>query len=89
MAALAVTGLGLVASAVVLVRTALLLPALAVLMEMLTAAGLLRLAAAPTYSRALGAGGVLLTRRLVVLGLTAGRAPVTTGAAPDRPPPSR
>ncbi len=63
-AALCVTALALVSGAVALVRIRQLGPALAVLMEMLTGAGLLNLAAAPTLDRALGAGGVLLIRSL-------------------------
>ncbi len=70
-ASLGVTALGLAAGGLVLARTRMLGPALAVLMEMLTGAGLLRLAAAPTLTRALGAGGVLLVRRLAILGLRA------------------
>ncbi len=68
-AALCVTALALVSGAVALVRIRQLAPALAVLMEMLTGAGLLHLAAAPTLNRALGAGGVLLIRKLAILRL--------------------
>ncbi len=68
-AALCVTALALLSGAVALVRIRQLGPALAVLMEMLTGAGLLHLAAAPTLNRALGAGGVLLIRKLAILRL--------------------
>jgi len=71
---LVVTALGLVVGALLLARTRTLGPAVAVLMEMLTGAGLLRLAASPTWTRAAGAGGVLLVRRIVILGLS-GRQP--------------
>lgn len=68
-ASLIVTALGVVVGGVVLVRTERLGPALAALLEMLTGAGLLRLAAAPTLTRALTAGAVLLVRRLATAGL--------------------
>lgn len=68
-AALCVTALALAVGAVVVIRTRRLAPALACFMELLTGAGLLRLAASPTLTRALAAGGVLLVRRLAVLGL--------------------
>lgn len=71
-ASLVVTALGLLAAGLVLVRTGQLLPALGVLLEMLTGAGLLRLAAAPTLTRALAAGGVLLVRQVATLGLRGG-----------------
>jgi len=61
--------MALVSGAVALARIRQLGPALAVLMEMLTGAGLLHLAAAPTLNRALGAGGVLLIRKLAILRL--------------------
>lgn len=71
-ASLAVTALALGVSALVLARTGRLLPALGVLLELLTGAGLLRLAAAPTLDRALAAAGVLLVRQLATLGLRGG-----------------
>ncbi len=71
-AALAVTGLGVGLAAFVLGRTRTPGAALAVLMEVLTAAGLLRLAAAPTVTRALAAAGVVVVRRLAVLGIRGG-----------------
>ncbi len=71
-ASLLVTTLGLGVVALVLARTGRLIVSLTVFMEMLTAAGLLRLAAAPTLARALAAGGVLLVRRLATLGLHRG-----------------
>jgi len=74
-ASLAVTALGLLTAGLVLARTRMPLPALAVLLEMLTGAGLLRLAAAPTLTRALAAGGILLVRQVAALGLR-GRPPL-------------
>jgi len=68
-ASLLVVAAGVGAGALVLVRTRALLPALASLLELLTAAGLLRLAATPTYDRAAAAAGVLVVRRLATLGL--------------------
>lgn len=68
-ASLIVTALGVVVGGVVLARTERLGPSLAALLEMLTAAGLLRLAAAPTLTRALTAVAVLLVRRLATAGL--------------------
>lgn len=68
-ASLIVTGLGLVVGLLVLVRARQLGPALAAFLVMLTGAGLLRLAAAPTPARALAAGAVLLVRQLVTAGL--------------------
>jgi len=68
-ASLLVTTFGLGVGALVLARTGRLIVSLTVFMDMLTAAGLLRLAAAPTLTRALAAGGVLLVRRLATLGL--------------------
>jgi hypothetical protein len=80
-ASLIVTALGIVVGGVVLVRTERLLPALAALLEMLTGAGLLRLAAAPTLTRALTAGSVLLVRRLATAGL---RGALPLGGLPPR-----
>jgi len=79
---LVVTALGLVVGALLLARTRTLVPAVAVLMEMLTGAGLLRLAASPTWTRAAGAGGVLLVRRIVILGLRADNPPAPGPAGP-------
>ncbi len=67
-AALVVTALGIAVAGVVLVRTGRLQPSLAALLEMPTGAGLLRLAALPTPTRALTAGCVLLVRRLAAAG---------------------
>jgi len=80
-ASLIVTALGIVVGGVVLVRTERLLPALAALLEMLTGAGLLRLAASPTLTRALTAGSVLLVRRLATAGL---RGALPLGGLPPR-----
>jgi hypothetical protein len=71
-AALAVTGAGLVAAAVVLVATRRPLPALTVLLDLLLAAGLLRLTGSPGWPALLTAASVVLLRRLVGSGLRAG-----------------
>ncbi len=80
-ASLLVTTFGLGIGALVLARTGRLIVSLTVFMDLLAAAGLLRLAAAPTFTRAVGAGGVLLVRRLATLGLHGGD-PVGRVAAP-------
>lgn len=67
--ALAVTASGVLAAGVCLATTRDLRTALAVLLEMLTAAGLLRLAGPPSLRVTAAAGVVLLIRRLAVLGL--------------------
>lgn len=82
-AALVVAALGLVVGALVLVRTGQLLPSLAALLEMLGGAGLLRLSAEPSLTRALAAGAVLLVRRLVTAGLR-GAPPVPALVGPLR-----
>lgn len=65
-AASAVVGaMGIVASAAALAATRRPLAALAVLLDFLMAAGLLHLAADPTYLRALSAGIVLAVRHLI------------------------
>lgn len=85
-ASLWVTAAGLGVGALVLSRTGQVAPALAALMELLTAAGLLHLAAAPTLSHALAAGGILLVRRLATLGL---RPRARPGSQSGKYPPSR
>ncbi len=80
-AALLVGVFGLGVAALVLARTGRLIVSLTALMDLLTAAGLLRLAAAPTLTRALAAGGVLVVRQLATLGLHGGD-PVGRVAAP-------
>jgi len=68
-AALLVSAAGLAAAGVVLLRTGKVGAALPVLLEMLTGAGLLRLAADPALTRALAAAGILVVRRVAVAGL--------------------
>lgn len=78
LAALLVTGAALTVAAVVPTtrRPAIALP---VLLEFLTAAGLIRLAAQPTWTRLFVAAGVVALRRLVVVGLE------PAGRGRDRP----
>lgn len=73
-AALLTTAAALLLAAFVLVRTARPTAALAVLLDMLTAAGLLRLAVDPSWNRTAGAAGVLLVRLLAGVGLRARQA---------------
>jgi hypothetical protein len=61
--------LGVIASATVLVTVRRRDEALAVLLDLLTAAGLLHLAADPSYKRAASAALVLAVRRLVTWSL--------------------
>jgi uncharacterized membrane protein len=79
LAALLVTGAALTVAAVVLVTTRRPAIALPVLLEFLTAAGLIRLAAQPTWTRLFVAAGVVALRRLVVVGLE------PAGRGRDRP----
>ncbi|MFD1829924.1 hypothetical protein ACFSJS_09630 [Streptomyces desertarenae] len=71
LAALAVTAFGLVAAAVVLAVERRLMPALAVLLDFLIAAGLLRLAAEPAWDAIAAAAAVIAVRKLVTAGLRA------------------
>jgi len=72
-AALVVTVAGLVAAAVALAVTRRAMPAMALLLDFLTAAALLRLAAPPSW-RALGAATlVIVIRQLASHALTAAR----------------
>ena len=64
--------MGIVAGAAALATTRHPLAALAVLLDFLTAAGLLHLAADPTYLRALSAGIVLAVRHLITWSLRTG-----------------
>ncbi|PJE98052.1 hypothetical protein CUT44_02080 [Streptomyces carminius] len=68
-AALAVTAFGLVSAAVVLVAARRLMPALAVLLDFLIAAGLLRLAGDPAWDTVAAAAAVVAVRKLVTAGL--------------------
>jgi hypothetical protein len=56
--------------------------ALAVLLDLLTAAGLLHLAADPSYMRAASAGVVLVIRRLITWSLANGKAGMGTSMGP-------
>jgi len=80
--ALGLTAAALIAAGVVLVATRRPAAAMPVLLEFLTAAGLVRLAAEPTWSRLLGAAAVVAVRRLLVGGLGAGRLGAGGRAAP-------
>ena len=73
-AALAVVAAALVSAGVVLVSTRRPAAALPVLLDLLTAAGLLRLAAEPSWQRIVSAAAVVALRHLVVHGLRAGAA---------------
>ncbi len=72
MVAIMLTGAALVAAAVVLASTRQLACALPVLLEFLTAAGLIRLARDPTWTSLLMAAGVIALRRLILLTLRPG-----------------
>ncbi|HLZ39128.1 MAG TPA: hypothetical protein VKP64_15580 [Mycobacteriales bacterium] len=68
-AALLVSAAALVAVAVVFVRTHDARAVLPVLLDLLLAAGLPRLAVLPTWSRIATAAAIVLLRRLIVIGL--------------------
>ena len=80
--ALLLTVAALTCGAVVLASTHRWAAALAVFLDLLTAAGLLRLAGEPSYRRALTAALLLLIRRVVGLGLRQGARARATTAAP-------
>jgi uncharacterized membrane protein len=86
--ALVVSAMALVAGVVALAATRRPALALGVLLDLLLAAGLLRLAAEPTWSSLATAAAVVALRRLIGAGLrTGGRAfsaAVVGRAAPDR-----
>ncbi len=79
--ALVCTGGGLIAGVAVLARTRQVLPAVAVSLDLWTAAGLLRLAGPPSWQRVAAAAAVVALRRLLAAGLRAsaqeGRRPGT------------
>ncbi len=89
--AVGVTALALVAGAVALAATRRPALALGVLLDLLLAAGLLRLAAEPTWASLATAAAVVLLRRLIGAGLRAGgrafSAAVVARPARDRRPP--
>jgi len=70
-AALVTTAFGLVAAAVVLAAARSARAAMAVLLDFLTAAGLLRLVGEPTWDALAAAAAVVAVRKLVVAGLYA------------------
>lgn len=80
LAALLVTAAALVAAAVALAATGRPRAALPVLLDLLTAAGLIRLAADPEWRRLLTAAAVVLLRHVIATDL--GR----SGPPPSRPP---
>ena len=65
--------LALASAAAALAATGRFMVALAVLLDLLTAAGLLHLAADPTYMRALSAAAILAIRHLVTWSLMSSR----------------
>lgn len=71
--AVAVTGGGVLAAALVLARTRSPVLALGVLLDLFTAAGLIRLTGPPDLQRTATAALVILIRHLAVFGLTTGR----------------
>ncbi len=71
--AVAVTGGGLLVAALVLARTRKPVLALGVLLDLFTAAGLIRLTGPPDLQRTATAALVILIRHLAVFGLTTGR----------------
>ena len=82
--ALAVTAAALVAGLVALVATRRPAAALPVFLDLLVAAGLLRLVGEPTWQALATAAGIIGLRRLIGFGLrTGGRA--WASARPDRP----
>jgi len=76
-AALLVTAGALLAAAIVLVRTADVPTSLGVLLDLLTAAGLLRLATEPTPTRLASAAGIIALRKLATFGFNAAGRPRT------------
>jgi hypothetical protein len=73
-AALLVAAAALLVGTAALLRTRRLAPALALTLDLLTAAGLLRLAATQTWAAIGGAALVVLLRRLLAVGLHRGSA---------------
>ncbi len=83
--ALAVTAAGLVAALLVLLRTGRPPAALAALLDMLTAAGLLRLTGSPDAKRLLTAATIIALRRVVRYGIDLGGRPEGAVARPGEP----
>jgi len=80
-ASLVVTAAALVCGGVALARTRRLSEALAVFLDLLTAAGLLRLAATPTWRALATSAAIVALRHLGGAGLAAGRRARAVGAA--------
>ncbi len=81
LAALTVAAGALVAGALVLVRTRRPAVALPVLLELLLAAGLLRLAGEPSWGTITTVAAIVLLRRLIGVGLRAGDRSLVAGTA--------
>ncbi|PRY47724.1 uncharacterized protein DUF1622 [Geodermatophilus tzadiensis] len=82
--ALGVSGLALVAGALALVATRRPALALGVLLDLLLAAGLLRLATEPTWTSIATAAAVVALRRLIGAGLRAGGRVLADPSPPAR-----
>jgi hypothetical protein len=82
--ALACTAAGLLAGLVVMARTGKGLLALAVALDLWTAAGLLRLAGPPSWARLAGAAAIIALRQLLGLGLRASSLTGIGGAVVER-----
>jgi hypothetical protein len=82
--AVVVTGGGVLAAALALARTRDPVLALGILLDLLTAAGLLRLTGPPDAARAAGAALVVLIRHVAGYGLSLRRGPRPGVAGPPR-----
>ena len=82
-AAMVVAAAGVLSAALVLARTRDLRLAVAVLLEFLTAAGLLRLTEATSVLPVLTAAGIILVRRVAIRGLSDPRTRARTGVVAD------
>jgi uncharacterized membrane protein len=82
---MAVVLLGIIAATATLGSTRRLARALPVLLDLLTAAGLLHLTTAPSYQRAATAAAILVIRHLLSWGLAEGPAHIYPGREPARP----
>lgn len=83
-AALLLTALGLLCAVLVLARSRDVRQALAVLLEFLLAAGLLRLVHGATYRGLASTALIVVIRKLVSFGFSTGRRGGASGAAPGR-----
>jgi hypothetical protein len=84
-AALLVTAAGLVVAVVALARTRRILVSLALLLDFLTAASLLRLAGPPTWSSVVAAALTITVRQLASRGLRIAQRPDHLSIMPGRP----